>query len=233
MDTWVVARFVGHLANGDVTRKHAGQEENPPRVPMTPVDPVVKVFLERTPRSGWPCPEVAHMFQSKADFLHGDEVFSQKLATPPLHPSSLLGGIEIIIPSSVVFRFVSFRFRENSPASFSQSRRESAVSSPWSSVLAKKFREGTGGTVGDTAPSPLYVDRYWTVFEKRIFYREDHLPFGVVARAIFFPLFLQFFDTRLEGIFVKVNLGDEDIEHSFQVVFRWNLILEKDFDINF
>lgn len=59
------------------------------------------------------------------------------------------------------------------------------------------------------------------------------MPFGVVARAIFFPLFLQFFDTRLEGIFVKVNLGDEDIEHSFQVVFRWNLILEKDFDINF
>lgn len=187
MDTWVVARFVGHLANGDVTRKHAGQEENPPRVPMTPVDPVVKVFLERTPRSGWPCPEVAHMFQSKADFLHGDEVFSQKLATPPLHPSSLLGGIEIIIPSSVVFRFVSFRFRENSPASFSQSRRESAVSSPWSSVLAKKFREGTGGTVGDTAPSPLYVDRYWTVFEKRIFYREDHICHLESWHVLFFP----------------------------------------------
>lgn len=43
------------------------------------------------------------------------------------------------------------------------------------------------------------------------------MPFGVVARAIFFP---QFFDTRLEGIFVKVNLGDEDIERIFQVVFQ-------------
>lgn len=57
------------------------------------------------------------------------------------------------------------------------------------------------------------------------------MPFGVVARAIFFPPPPPVF--RLERIFVKVNLGDEDIEHSFQVVFRWNLILEKDFDINF
>lgn len=66
------------------------------------------------------------------------------------------------------------------------------------------------------------MDRYGTVFGKTdILSGGPHLPFGVMARAIPPP---QFFDTRLERIFVKVNLGGEDIEHTFQMVFRWNFI---------
>lgn len=80
-----VARFVGHLANSDVTRKHAGPA--PPRVPMTPADPVVKVFLERS--------------LVRVDLVQRSRIcsnlgglpppnFSQKLATPPLISSGVL-----------------------------------------------------------------------------------------------------------------------------------------------
>lgn len=50
------------------------------------------------------------------------------------------------------------------------------------------------------------------------FNREEHICRLESWHVLFF--FPQFFDTRLEGIFVKVNLGDEDIERIFQVVFQ-------------
>lgn len=116
----------------------------------------------------------------------------------------LLRGIEIIIPSSVVFRFGD----EENSLSHSLSRLWIAVSSSWSSVLAKKKKKNWPRRPLVTLHSLSRPSARWIVTGQ--FLKTDilsgGLPHAISWHVLFF--FHTFFDTWLEEIFVEVNLGD-------------------------